>query len=243
MENTVLAVISQQIGARRQMDVIANNIANAGTIGFKSERMVFAEYLQDIGDGQTISFVKDAAVVRDFRDGPIIVTSNPLDIAIRGEGFLEVETVDGIRYTRNGRMRLDGDGTLVTSNGYAVLSRDEFPILTVPGDTEIVISADGTVSSESGILGTLSVVTFENPYVLRKLGNGLYESDVLPDRATDATTIVQGAIEDSNVEPIIEMTRMIALLRSYQSSQNLGDQEHDLRRRAIGVLGSVSERG
>ncbi len=105
------------------------------------------------------------------------------------------------------------------------------------------ISADGTVSSESGILGTLSVVTFENPYVLRKLGNGLYESDVLPDRATDATTIVQGAIEDSNVEPIIEMTRMIALLRSYQSSQNLGDQEHDLRRRAIGVLGSVSERG
>ncbi|MEE9251582.1 MAG: flagellar basal-body rod protein FlgF [Alphaproteobacteria bacterium] len=241
MENTVLAVISQQIGARRQMDVIANNIANANTIGFKSERMLFTEYLQDIGDGQTIAFVKDAAVVRNFSDGPIIVTGNPLDVAIRGEGFFQVETADGIRYTRNGRLRLDADGALVTSNGYAVLSKDEFPILTIPGDTQITIAADGTVSSESGELGTLTVVAFANPYVLRKLGNGLYEADVLPDRATDAT-VVQGAVENSNVEPIIEMTRMISLLRSYQSSQTLANQEHDLRRRAISVLGSVSKR-
>ena len=242
MENTALAVISQQIGARRQMDVIANNIANANTIGFKSERMVFSEYLQDIGNGQTIALVKDAAVVRDFSDGPIMATDNPLDVAIRGEGFFQVETADGIRYTRNGRLRLDGDGTLVTSNGYAVLSKDEFPILTIPGDTQITIGADGTVSSESGELGTLAVVAFDNPYSLRKLGNGLYESDVLPSPATDAT-IVQGALENSNVEPIIEMTRMIALLRSFESSQTLVDQQHDLRRRAIGVLGSVSERG
>ena len=242
MENTVLAVISQQIGARRQMDVIANNIANANTIGFKSERMLFSEYLQDIGNGQTIALVQDAAVVRDFRDGPIMATDNPLDVAIRGEGFFQVETADGIRYTRNGRLRLDSDGALVTSNGYAVLSKDEFPILTIPGDTQITISADGTVSSESGELGTLAVVAFENPYALRKLGNGLYESEGLPDPATDAT-IVQGALENSNVEPIIEMTRMISLLRSFQGSQTLADQEHDLRRRAIGVLGSVSERG
>lgn len=241
MENTVLSVISQQVGARRQMDVIANNIANAGTIGFKSERVVFTEYLQDIGNGQTISFVKDAAVVRDFSDGSIMVTGNPLDVAIRGEGFFQVETLDGIRYTRNGRMRLDGDGTLVTSNGYAVLSKDELPILTIPGDTQIVISADGTVSSESGELGTLAVVAFDNTYELRKLGNGLYESDILPSPATDAT-IVQGAIENSNVEPILEMTRMIALLRNFQGSQTMADQEDDLRRRAINVLGSVTER-
>lgn len=241
MENTVLSVISQQVGARRQMDVIANNIANAGTIGFKSERVVFTEYLQDIGNGQTISFVKDAAVVRDFSDGSIMVTGNPLDVAIRGEGFFQVETLDGIRYTRNGRMRLDGDGTLVTSNGYAVLSKDELPILTIPGDTQIVISADGTVSSESGELGTLAVVVFRDTFSLRKLGNGLYESDILPSPATDAT-IVQGAIENSNVEPILEMTRMIALLRNFQGSQTMADQEDDLRRRAINVLGSVTER-
>ncbi len=241
MENTALAVISQQIGARRQMDVIANNIANANTIGFKSERVLFTEYLQDIGNGQTIALVKDAAVVRDFRDGPIMATDNPLDVAIRGEGFFQVETADGIRYTRNGRLRLDSDGALVTSNGYAVLGKDEFPILTIPGDTQITISADGTVSSESGELGTLAVVAFENTYMLRKLGNGLYESDILPDPATDAT-IVQGALENSNVEPIIEMTRMISLLRSFQGSQTLADQEHDLRRRAISVLGGVSER-
>ena len=240
MENTVLAVISQQLGVQRQMDVIANNIANANTVGFKSERMLFTEFLQDIGNGQTVALVKDAAVVRDLSDGPLMPTNNPLDVAIRGEGFFQVETPDGILYTRSGRLHLDADGALVTTDGYALLSDDTLPILTVPGDTEITIQTDGTVSSESGEIGRLTVVAFDDPYGVRKLGGGLYESDDLP-RPSDSASIIQGALEGSNVEPITEMTRMIAVLRSYQGSQKLGTEEHDLRRRAIGVLGSVSE--
>jgi flagellar basal-body rod protein FlgF len=243
MENTVLAVISQQMSARRQMDVIANNIANANTVAFKSERMIFSEYLQDIGNGQTIAFVNEAGVGRDFSDGPISSTSNPLDIAIRGDGYLIVETSDGVAYTRNGRLRIDADGALVTSNGHAVLSSDEYPILFVPGDTQIVIDEDGRITAESGEIGTLALYTFADMSKVEKLGEGLFVTDEIPEDAPEDTTIIQGALEGSNVVPVVEMTRMISILRSYESAQKLSDQEHDLRRRAISTLGSVSESG
>ena len=119
MENTVLAATAQQIAIRRQMDVIANNVANSNTLGFKGERMVFAQYLTDIGNGEKMAMVEIAAVVRDFTDGPLQATGNPLDVAIRGEGFFQVETPDGIRYTRSGNFRLDASGALVTSDGHA----------------------------------------------------------------------------------------------------------------------------
>ena len=240
MENTVLAVISQQMSARRQMDVIANNIANVNTVAFKSERMLFSEYLQDIGNGQTIAFVKEAGVRRDNSDGPISSTGNPLDIAIRGDGYLLVETSDGVRFTRNGRLRIDADGVLVTSNGYPVLGEDEYPILFIPGDTNIVISDNGRITAESGEIGKLAIMAFSDPTKVQKLGEGLFVSDELPELATDVS-LIQGALEGSNVEPIVEMTRMISILRSYQSAQSMTDQEHDLRRRAISTLGSVSE--
>ena len=175
MENTVLAVISRQMGIEREMDAIANNIANASTDGFKSERMMFSEYLQDIGNNQTIAFVKVAGVTRDFTDGPIRTTGNPLDIAIRGEGFLKIETDDGILYTRSGRLHLDPTGMLVNADGQAVLGDSDLPILTFPGDPAIIIDPDGRMTSESGELGRLALVVFEDVSKLIKLGNGLYD--------------------------------------------------------------------
>ena len=243
MENTVLAVISRQMGIEREMDAIANNIANASTDSFKSERMLFSEYLQDIGNNQTIAFIKIAGVIRDFTDGPIRATGNPLDIAIRGEGFLKVEAEDGIYYTRSGRLHLDPTGMLVNSDGQAILGDSDLPILTFPGDTAIIIDPDGRVSSESGELGRLALVVFEDVSKLVKLGNGLYDSkaDPIEPEEPGDVTVIQAALEGSNVEPITEMTKMITLLRSYQGSQTLSNEEHDLRRKAIGILGSVSQ--
>ena len=243
MENTVLAVISRQMGIQREMDAIANNIANASTDGFKSERMKFAEYLQDIGNNQTIAFIKVAGVIRDFTDGPIRTTGNPLDIAIRGEGFLKIETDDGILYTRSGRLHLDPTGMLVNADGQAVLGDSDLPILTFPGDTAIIIDPDGRVTSESGELGRLALVVFEDVSKLIKLGSGLYDSkaDPIDPEEPGDVTVIQAALEGSNVEPITEMTKMISLLRSYQGTQNLSNEEHDLRRKAIGILGGVSQ--
>ncbi len=239
MENTILAVISRQMGIQREMDTLANNIANSSTDGFKSERMLFAEHLVDIGNNQTIAFVKDVGVIRDFTDGPLRSTGNPLDVAIRGEGFFEIETEDGVLYTRSGRLHLDPIGMLINAEGQAVLGTDGLPIVTFPGDSAIVIDPNGRVTSESGELGYLSLVAFEDLSKMEKVGNGLYNTDQ-DTLVADESTIVQGSLEGSNVVSITEMTRMITLLRSYQGSQTLGDQEHDLRRKAIGVIGSVS---
>lgn len=240
MENTVLTVISRQIGIQREMDIIANNIANSSTDGFKHERMRFAEHLVDIGNNQTMAFVKDLGIIRDFTDGSLRTTGNPLDIALRGEGFFQVEGPDEILFSRSGRLRLDATGMLINADGMAILSQDGLPILTFPGDTSIIIDPNGRVSSESGELGILSLVTFDDMSKLEKLGKGLYKSQDNPVPAQEVT-VIQGSLEGSNVEPISEMTRMIALLRSYQGAQTLGTEENDLRRKAIGILGSVNQ--
>lgn len=243
MENTVLAVISRQMGIQREMDAIANNLANSSTDGFKSERILFSEILQDIGNNQSITFMKAAGVIRDYSDGPLRMTGNPLDIAIRGEGFFKIETDNGIFYTRSGRLNIDATGMIVNADGQPFLGDSDLPILTIPGDNSIVIEPDGRVLSDSGELGRLALVVFEDISRLEKIGSGLYASKadpIIPDDPGDVT-VIQGALEGSNVVSITEMTKMISLLRSYQGSQTLGNEEHDLRRKAISVIGSVSQ--
>ncbi len=240
MQNASLVALSQQMVLRRQMDLIANNIANANTDGYKAERMLFDTYLQPIGAAGQAAFVQDVAVAHDTREGEIAVTGNPLDIAIKGEGFFPIDTTEGVRYARGGHFQLDQDGVLVTSSGHPLLGDDGFPIIATPDATDITISSDGVVSSEGIEIGRLQPVTFDNLYALRKVAGGLYQTDQTPIPASDAK-IEQGAIEKSNVEPIIEMTRMIALLRSYQSTQRLIQEQNQLRQRAITVLSGANQ--
>ncbi len=240
MQNASLVALSQQMVLRRQMDLIANNIANANTDGYKAERMLFDTYLQPIGAPGKAAFVQDVAVAHDTREGEISVTGNPLDIAIKGEGFFPIDTTEGVRYARGGHFQLDQDGVLVTSSGHPLLGDDGFPIIASPGANEITITTDGIVTSEGIEIGRLEAVTFDNLYALRKVAGGLYRTDQTPIPAGDVK-IEQGAIEKSNVEPIIEMTRMISLLRSYQSTQRLIQDQNQLRQRAISVLSGTSQ--
>ncbi|MCH7887719.1 MAG: flagellar basal-body rod protein FlgF [Proteobacteria bacterium] len=239
MENTVLLVLSLNTALRRQMDVIAHNIANVNTTAYKEERVLFETYMQEI-DGQELAFVKDFAVAIDLSEGPITATGNALDVAIRGDAFFQVDTPDGIRFTRAGHFELDADGALVTSDGHLVLGDDGFPILTIPGDTEIRIDSKGTVTSETGEIGRLGLVFFEDPGTLVKQGAGLYATEATPLPATDAK-VVQGSLEGSNVQPIVEMTRMISLLRAYQAAQTFADRQDELRNQAISSLANVSQ--
>ncbi len=240
MQNASLVALSQQMVLRRQMDLIANNIANVNTDGYKAERMLFDTYLQPIGASGKAAFVQDVAVAYDTREGQISITGNPLDIAIKGEGFLPIDTTDGVRYARGGHFQLDQDGVLVTSSGHPLLGDDGFPIIASPGDTEITISSDGIVSSEGIEIGRLEAVTFDNLYALRKVAGGLFRTDQSPIPTGDAK-FEQGAIERSNVEPIVEMTRMIALLRNYQGTQRLIQDQSQLRQRAISVLSGTGQ--
>lgn len=246
MENPLYIALSRQTALRRQLDVTAHNVANMNTTGFKNQRMLFVEYVaRPEGAGvlprdQRMSMVQDLSVLRDLQQGPIATTGNALDVALQGEGYLAVETTAGTRYTRAGRLQLDGERRLVDGNGLPVLDDADRPIQ-VPQDAgAVTIAADGAIATEAGgPLGRLKVVAFERPQFMTELGGGLYETDQ-PEGPAEGTAVVQGALEQSNVQPIVEMTQMTEILRQYQSTQRLIENEHERQRSAIQRLARVS---
>ena len=243
MDNTLLIGLSQQIAAYRSMDVIANNLANISTPAFKREVVKFEEFVQQVqpSEGQTgaqtVSFVKDTGVVRDLGEGRMETTGAPFDLAINGKGYFAVQTAAGERYSRNGHLALNADGELVTDTGDPILG-DGGPITITVDDGDVHIAADGTVSGAKGQIGKLRVVDFANERALQKEGASLYATDESPTAAAN-TKIVQGMLESSNVEPVIEISHMIEVMRAYQATATLSQSEEDLKRQAIDKLGTV----
>lgn len=224
MDNTNYVALSVQTALRRQMDIIAHNLANLETGAFKAEKPIFIEILDENGD---IAYVEDYGVVRDMSAGHLAVTGSQLDVAIQGDGFLAVEVNGETRYTRNGHLQLSEDRDLVTSTGYRVMDVDDRNIEIPPGNDNLTISPDGTVSGAIGPIARINLVTFENPLSLKRAADSLYVASSEPIEAETAT-LIQGALEDSNVKPIIEFTDMINVHRAYQSNSKLVETEHQL---------------
>lgn len=245
MDTTLYVTLSHQMAMRRYMDLIANNVANMNTTAYRREKVMFQEYLSQMSGTENptaseVAYVQDYGVRRDFTQGPLITTSNPLDVAISGEGFFAVEREElgRIDYTRNGHMRISDDGFLASETGGKVLNIDDQPIPIGALDTNIVIAADGTVSSNRAVLGRIKVVRFEDQQALEKVGEGYYrtEADPLP---AQNYTLQRGMLETSNVNPILEMTDMINVMRSYQSVSRLTERYQELRTTGIEQLGRV----
>jgi flagellar basal-body rod protein FlgF len=239
MDNSAYVALSRQTALSRQIDVIANNIANSSTPAFKGESVLFSEFLQKTGSGDSVSMVRDKGTSRNTAEGPMQATGNSLDFAIRGDGYFVVQTADGNRYTRAGNFTLDSQGRLVTHDGDPILTTNSQPIQVRPTDGEITVSKDGTVSAGRRVLGRIDVVTFENPQQLRTRAGGLYESSEAP-TSVAKPQVLQGMIEGSNVQPVLEITRMIDLMRSFKSSQVMLETENDRQRRAISTIVSSS---
>lgn len=246
MQNASYVALSQQLALRQLMDVVANNLANVSTSGFKADRALFSEYLSSDASNPTIpgatqvSFVREAGMIRDMRAGTLMQTGNSFDLAIHGEGYFAVETPSGVRYTRSGTFRPDGQGHLVTADGYALLDTSSRPIQIRPGESAIEVNLQGGVSSESGPIGRLQVVRFEDEQAMRKISSNLYEPAGEPRSVGDETEVRQGMIEGSNVQAVIEMTNMIEIMRRYQTVQRLLEAEHERERRAIQSLPTVN---
>ena len=247
MDNSLLVSLSQQLAAYRAMDVIANNVANVSTPGFKREAAKFEEYVAMMrpAEGQKgpqpVSFVKDAGVMRDSSQGNVEQTGATYDLAISGKGYFQVQTPAGMRYTRDGHFSLDGNGNLVTSQGYQVQG-DGGAITIAPTDGQINVAPDGTISSVvNGVgnqLGKVKVVDFPDVAGLTKQGANLYSTGQTP--TTPATVnIRQGALEASNVQPVIEMSHMIEVMRAYEATSNLAKSQEDMMRQAIDRLGQT----
>jgi flagellar basal-body rod protein FlgF len=246
MDNSLLVSLSQQLAAYRAMDVIANNLANVSTPGFKREAAKFEEFITKMrpAEGekgpQPVSFVKDAGILRDSSQGNLEQTGARYDLAIAGKGYFQVQTPQGPRYTRDGHFSLDANGNMVTSEGYQVQG-DGGAITITPNDGEVSISPDGTISSVvNGVgnqLGKVKVVDFADTSAMTKVGSNLYTTSQTA-TAPDVVNIRQGALESSNVQPVIEISHMIEVMRAYEATATLSKSQEDLMRSAIDKLGS-----
>lgn len=226
------------------MDVLANNMANINTTGFKAESILFEEYVMPVASDagssasdQLVSYTQDWATVHDFSSGAITPTGGELDVALDGEGFLVVQTPDGERWTRDGALHLDATGLLVNADGYPVMS-EVGEVRFEANETDIVFTSDGGIQSSAGGKGRLRVVEFENQQDLARLGSNLFEGGT-PDPAI-ATRIVQGSLERSNVSGVTEMANLIRVSRAYQSLASIMQKQDELRQSAISRLGDIS---
>ena len=224
-------------------DVISNNMANVNTTGFKKDRTIFRASPEmnirrihdpvSVGTGRTIdprpfigvmgTGVTVDEISIDFSQGELRTTSNPLDLAIRGEGFFQVQTPDGIRYTRDGSFTLNRDGYLVTTEGYFVLGENGPIQIAQNGD--ININQQGEVFVNEQMVGRLNIVTFQQINQLQKQGDNLYIANAAPEQAQNAQ-VVQGALEGSNINIVSEMVNLISAFRAYEANQKV-IQTHD----------------
>ena len=250
MENTLLVALSRQMALTRELDVVANNMANIHTHGFRREQVQFGEYLMPIAsaDGfpepdRTLSYVQDRASFHDFEAGSMQRTDNPLDVAIQGDAFFTVQGADGQseRYTRDGGFQIDAQGQLVTANGQAVLG-DSGPIVLDPTDTDLTIARDGTIATKNGVRGHLKLASFTNPLALQKQGDNLFAAGAGQTADTPQAgsfSLAQGEIESSNVKPVLEMSRLIEINRAYASLATMIQKSDDLRKTAIQSLSEL----
>jgi flagellar basal-body rod protein FlgF len=251
MENALLIGLSRQSILERQLDVVANNIANVNTTGYKNDSSLFEEFLTSgahednfVGSDRRVSFVQDRGTFRDFSQGALEQTKNPLDLAIDGSAFLVVQTPAGERYTRDGGLQLNNQGQLVTLAGNPVLGAGG-PIVFQPTDHDVNVTADGTITVVEGngtadsIRGKLRLVSFTDAQKMLKEGLNLYTAGEGSPQPDTKSVVRQGFIEKSNVNAVAEMSRMIEVTRAYSQIATLLQQQSDLHKTAIQQLADV----
>ncbi len=238
MENAQYIGLSRQMVLRTGMDLVANNIANAGTAGYRAQNPLFSEYISDPkGARDPISMVYDRGQYDVTRPGALQLTGNQLDVAVIGPGFIGVNTPNGeTHYTRSGNFSLNAQHELVTASGHNVADAGG-AVISIPADArDISIDREGRVSTQDGEVAQIMVKEFNNPQTLEPQGNGLYKTGEAGN-TPQGTVVLQGQLEGSNVEPVVEMTRMIQISREYQSLQRFMQTDHDRQRTAIQRLG------
>jgi flagellar basal-body rod protein FlgF len=230
------------------MDVIANNVANASTTGYKRQGIAFDTLVGPATPGnthKTASFVYDRATYRDTSNGPIVGTGNPLDLAIMGQGYFQVQMPDGSTgYTRGGALALDSDGDLITQSGQKLIG--DGGSITIPNTaSQINISEDGYVTarvdngSDLAQLGKIVLMKFDDAQKMTPAGAGVYTTTQNPTPATDSA-IKQFSLESSNVEPVTEITDMIRIMRSYEQVSNMISNENQRQVDAVSRLSKTS---
>jgi flagellar basal-body rod protein FlgF len=236
MDNTAYAALTRQSGLLQEMQVLANNIANASTTGFRAEGVMFSEHVQSLGQGAD-SLSMATARVREtvMTQGSLTQTGGTFDLAIEGDGFFLIETPQGQRLTRAGAFGPNDQGDLVTPDGYPVLDAGGAPLFVPLGAGQIGIGADGTISVAGAPIGQIGLVIPTDPNQMIRQSGTLFDATGGFAPAPDGR-IVQGYLESANVNPIQQISRMIEVQRAYELGQGFLENEHNRVRNVIEAI-------
>lgn len=237
MENATYATLTRQSGLLREMQIVANNIANASTTGFRAEGVIFSEYVRALGPEAPSLSMATAAVRETMQSqGALDQTGGTFDLAVEGDGFFMVETPQGERLTRAGHFTPNADGDLVNADGYRVLDAGGAPVFVPQGVGQIGIAADGTISADGTPVGQIGLFLPTDPTGMTREGGVLFRADAGVEPALTGR-MIQGFLEQSNVNPIAQITRMIEVQRAYELGQTFMDKEDERIRGVIKALG------
>lgn len=234
MDNGLYVTVARQLALFRDMEVTANNVANANTVGFNAERVLFNEYLvKDVNQKvqNPVAFPNDIATYRNTENGSLQTTGNPLDLAIDGRAYFAVETPLGVRYSRSGNFQIDGEGNLITSDGYPVLDPASQRITFPDNLRDVEIGSVGNIKVNGDDFGAIGLFSFSNEQLLQHTGHNLYKAEITPD-AAEGVTLAQGMLELSNVSPVLELTHMINVSRSFEHVTQYVSSIYELERKA-----------
>ena len=235
MDSTAYTTLSRQSGLMREMQIVANNIANASTTGFRQEGMIFSEFVRRAPGEPSISMAGSQVEHTSLAQGGLRRTDGPFDVAIEGDGFFQIETPDGVRLTRAGAFSPNAAGDLVTMEGHRVLDAGGAPVF-VPGTyAKILIASDGTISADGAPIGQVGVVQPVDPLRLVREDGVLFRADDGVEPAEGAR-VLQFFLESSNVNSVLQLARMIEVQRAYELGQKFLDAEDRRVRDAIDTL-------
>lgn len=236
MDNAIYTALTRQSGLMREMRTIANNIANANTTGFRREGVIFSEYMVPLDrNGETLAMANGRGRIVDLSQASLTQTNGQYDVAIDGKGFLMVQTPQGPRLTRAGAFMPNSEGELVNPDGYQLLDDGQAPIVIPAGARSVGIGIDGTISADGNPIGQIGVFEDPDPSRLHHETGTLFDPGG-PVEPQENATLRQGFLEESNVDPVLEISRMVEVQRAYELGQSFLDQEDQRIRATITSL-------
>ncbi|MGB3280583.1 MAG: flagellar hook-basal body complex protein [Pseudorhodobacter sp.] len=235
MDSGLYTTLTRQSGLMREMQVVAHNIANISTTGFRREGVIFSEYVKRMEDAPSLSMANGNARHIDLRQAGLSQTGGAFDFAIQGEGFFLVETPQGQSLTRAGAFTPNAEGELANPDGYRLLDLGGAPIFVPPDAGQVALSSDGTLSAKGQPLAQIGLWQPGDPLQMTHQGGTIFASEtVVP---AESGVILQGFVEESNVNPISEIARMIEVQRAYEMGQGFMEKEDERMRGVIQTLG------
>lgn len=235
MDAAGYTTLTRQSGLMREMQVVAHNIANISTTGFRREGVVFSEHITRMDEEASLSMAYANARHVDLSQAGLSNTGAPFDFAIQGEGFFLIETPDGERLTRAGSFSPSAEGELVTPDGLRLLDQGGAPVFVPPDARVMSLGQDGTLSADGVPIAQIGLWRPVDPLSLQHQAGTLFSAAEL--EPTGTATLLQGFLEDSNVEPVSEIARMIEVQRAYELGQKFLDAEDSRVRGVIQTLG------